>query len=204
MNQKDVGRAIVLNTLTVYGCAMGRASRKAVAIAISSEGELAAYAAALVGDANLTATEQKLVKGYARADYLEALRRLIEAGDDPLGEFFLALRPQITRRDDGAVYTPSLIVRSMVRWAAGEATPARVVDPGAGSGRYIIAAAQAFPSATLVACDIDPLALLMLRANAAVLGFADRLDAQLTDFRKLRLTKIDGATLYIGNPSTLR
>jgi hypothetical protein len=95
----------------------------------------------------------------------------------------------------GATYTPAPIVDAMVAWACAEAPkPGRVVDPGAGSGRFLIAAAQKFPDTELVAIEVDPLAALMLRANAAVHGFADRLTArelfvagaELTSTRGLR------------------
>ena len=56
----------------------------------------------------------------------------------------------------------------MVDWAANYATPARVVDPGSGSGRFSLAAAKTFRNAELIAVEVDPLAALILRANAAV------------------------------------
>ena len=57
-----------------------------------------------------------------------------------------------------------------------------------------MAAADKFPLAQLVGVDIDPLATLMLRANAAVRGFASRLIVHLTDYRKLELAPIAGAS----------
>src|SRR5436309_3346409 len=66
------------------------------------------------------------------------------------------------------------------------------------------AAAAAFPRAQLVGVDIDPLAMLMLRANAAVQGFADRLTIYLADYRNLSLDPIAGKTLFIGNPPYVR
>ena|SRR5271165_6813072 len=73
----------------------------------------------------------------------------------------------------------------MTDWARAEAgdPPARVVDAGSGSGRFLMAAAVAFPRSALVAVEIDPLATLLLRANAAVLGFADRLTAIHTELQ---------------------
>src|SRR2546430_1151459 len=78
------------------------------------------------------------------------------------------------RRKRGAIYTPPLIVNAMIGWAERcHQKPKRVVDCGAGSGRFLMAAALRFPHAELVAVDIDPLSTLMLRANAKVLGFSD-------------------------------
>lgn len=171
-----------------------------------TERELAALAAAFVEFDSLTPDEREFVSDAAKPDRanIEACRALIAFGLDPLGESFLALRSPERRRDDGAVYTPEAIVKAMIEWASGQGAPARVVDPGCGSGRFISAAARAFPGASLVACDTDPLALLLLRAKASVQGFADRLSAELVDYRELRLPNRVGRTLFIGNPPFVR
>jgi hypothetical protein len=136
---------------------------------------------------------------------LAELRALIRAGEDPLGDFFGSVRSPETRRDRGATYTPMAIVKAMTAWAAEEPVEAaRIVDPGAGSGRFLIAAAQAFPKAKLYAIDVDPLATLMMRANAAVLGLSGRLTIVLGDYRATELPAIAGATLFIGNPPYVR
>src|ERR1700741_958088 len=44
--------------------------------------------------------------------------------------------PAATRRAAGAVYTPGQLVGPMVDWVQ-EQSPSRVVDAGAGSGRFI-------------------------------------------------------------------
>lgn len=172
------------------------------------ERQLAALAAALIADKKqLTAAERELI---ARAPtvsvrVLAEVRGQIFAGADPLGDEFCEVRSAVKRRELGAVYTPAAIVKAMLAWADAEhVTPARVVDPGAGSGRYIIAAARKFPKAQLVAVDIDPLAALILRANASVLGFAKRLSLHLADYRALDLPAIEGPTLFIGNPPYVR
>ena len=92
----------------------------------------------------------------------------------------------------------------MLEWAARHNTPSRVVDPGAGSGRFILAAARKFPEASLVAVETDPLAILILRANAEVLGVSGRLAIEETDYRDLSLPAIDGVTAFIGNPPYVR
>lgn len=173
---------------------------------IATEIELAQVARALAGKQAITSAEKRLLKpnGVADSITVKAVRQLILAGDDPLGECLLALRAPEVRRTVGAVYTPPAIVDAMIAWAAGRGPPRRVVDPGCGSGRFTSAAAAAFPKARLVACDIDPLAILILRANAAVLGFAERLDAHVQEYRLLQLEKTDGPTLYVGNPPYVR
>ena len=174
---------------------------------IETERELAALAAALAGAARLPAAERALVpRGvtFPRSRLAE-LRALIRAGGDPLGDFFGSIRSAETRRSHGATYTPMTIVKAMTAWAAEQVVPpARVVDPGAGSGRFLMAAAQAFPKAKLYAIDVDPLATLMLRANAAVLGLSRRLTIVLGDYRDTALPAVEGATLFIGNPPYVR
>ncbi len=92
----------------------------------------------------------------------------------------------------------------MVLWAASHGTPVRVVDPGAGSGRFIIAAAQRFPKARLTAVEKDPLASLILRANIAAVGLTGRTTIIVNDYREIELPRVDGPTLFIGNPPYVR
>ncbi|WP_454226102.1 hypothetical protein [Propioniciclava flava] len=92
----------------------------------------------------------------------------------------------------------------MLDWARTHPAPARIVDPGCGSGRYVLAALLAFPNAVGIAADLDPHATLMTRANAAVLGVDDRLTVLLKDYRALRLPMVAGPTLFLGNPPYVR
>ena len=92
----------------------------------------------------------------------------------------------------------------MLAWAATQPAPARIVDAGAGSGRFLLAAAGKFPYADLVAAECDPLAVLALRANATVAGFAQRLHIHEGDYRDLTLPAVDGPTLFLGNPPYVR
>jgi len=174
---------------------------------MTTEKQLANIAAALIGDvAQLTPQERRLIgKAKALPDQVEAFRALIAVGADPLGEMFAQIRSPDARRNQGATYTPPVIVAAMVEWAARQqTTPVRVVDAGAGSGRFLIAAARQFPKAKLIGVELDPLAALMLRANAAVNGFAKRLSVKLIDYRDLTLPRVKGATLFIGNPPYVR
>ncbi len=134
---------------------------------------------------------------------LWSLRELICAGLDPLGEAFCTLRSPADRREYGATYTPGPIVRSMVEWAADRGTPARVIDPGTGSARFLFQAGEAFPQASLIGIDIDPLAALIARANLAVAGFAKRSRIFLGDYRHFS-EPVSDSTLYIGNPPYVR
>ena len=102
------------------------------------------------------------------------------------------------------MYTPASIVQAMVTWIERSTIPDRVVDPGAGSGRFIIEAGRRFPNAELVAVEMDPLAALMLRANLKVLGLADRSTVIVDDYRSCVLPKAQGVTAFIGNPPYVR
>ena len=137
-------------------------------------------------------------------DRVSRVVREIRGGGDPLGAAFCRIRSPEIRRRQGAVYTPIPIVQSMVAWAAAEGEPARVVDPGAGSGRFLLAAGRTFPRAALIAVESDPLAALTLRANAAALDMADRVTVLTADYRAIDLPRIDGPTLFMGNPPYVR
>jgi hypothetical protein len=174
----------------------------------TGERDLVSLATALIDDTvGLSAAEVELVACAqpVDSDLVARTRAQILAGEDVLGTIFCSLRSAKQRRQHGATYTPTAIVNAMVEWAYAQIpTPARVVDPGAGSGRFLIAAARKFPSAQLVAVDVDPLAALMLRANATVQGFCDRLAIHLTDYRSFALPAITRPTLFIGNPPYVR
>ena len=176
----------------------------AALLGIRSERELAGAAYALARGVELTGAELDVERVEMPAAAVARLRDLIASGHDPLGEAFCALRSAKRRRSAGAVYTPMPIVAAMVRWAHANGDPVRVVDPGAGSGRFLSAAARAFPTAALIAVEIDPLAALVFRANAAVLGFAARLRLVVGDFRNLTLGPVHGPTLFVGNPPYVR
>lgn len=179
--------------------------------ALNSEAAIASAALALFGPEHcLSPTEKSLFqKRLTPSDvdpkHSSSLVKSIREGNDPLGQAFLRVRSSVERRPLGAVYTPMEIVKSMVDWSVNSSlTPRRVVDVGAGSGRFIAEAAKRFPHAELHAVEIDPLAALILRANARVLGFESRLTIHTEDYCDLSLPKVDAPTLFIGNPPYVR
>ena len=137
-------------------------------------------------------------------DLIAAALDKIEEGGDPLGETFCKLRSAARRREDGAVYTPPIIVKSMLSWAESIGVPDRVIDPGAGSGRFLLEAGRRFPAATLVAVERDPLAALTVRANLAAAGMANRAEVRVEDFLTSDLRGSGGRTLFVGNPPYVR
>ena len=115
---------------------------------------------------------------------LAAIRDRIRAGQDPLGEAFCALRDPAGRRVLGQTFTPPPVIESMIAWAAGTGIrPARVVDPGCGSARMLLAAGRRWPQAALVGVEIDPVASVIGRASLAAAGFAGRSTVLLGDYR---------------------
>jgi methylase of polypeptide subunit release factors len=104
----------------------------------------------------------------------------------------------------GATYTPAPIVEAMVAWSESEGRPERVVDPGAGSGRFAVAAGRRFRDARLVAVELDPLAAILARAHLSVAGLGARSTVRLGDYRDFRGDTIKGKTLYLGNPPYVR
>jgi adenine-specific DNA-methyltransferase len=152
-----------------------------------------------------TAAEKQLARSASRVDakLVSKARELIRAGSDPLGEVFSQLRSPELRRDLGATYTPTGIVDAMLAWAQNHPAPARVVDPGVGSARFLVRAAKAFAKSRLVGVEVDPLAATLARANLAASGHADRSHIILQDYRG-GLPAVAGATLFIGNPPYVR
>ncbi|HUX24396.1 MAG TPA: class I SAM-dependent methyltransferase [Burkholderiales bacterium] len=176
--------------------------------AVATMAELLSVVRALLGTSPISAVERAVLKGIAVSKDPARVRSFTDAirqGDDPLGAAYCLLKCARDRRPSGQTFTPDAVVRGMLDWAARESgTYARVVDPGAGSGRFTLAALHRFPKARAIAVELDPVLTLLLRANAAVLGFTDRLDVAIADFRRLSLPAIKGKTLFIGNPPYVR
>jgi hypothetical protein len=178
----------------------------------ATETALIAACLALIGPAGhsaLSPAELAIAAGIAPEPpgaRLAALRAAIAAGGDPLGEAFARIRAARQRRALGATYTPQEIVTAILAWSARQdgAAPDRIVDPGAGSGRFLLAAAAVFPQATLVGVEIDPVATLLLRANLSLRGLAPRARVVVGDYRAVELPPTEGRSLFIGNPPYLR
>lgn len=135
------------------------------------------------------------------------VRRSIKNGADPLGTIFCRLRSSEERRKLGAVYTPEPIVDSMLLWAAESGKPARVVDPGAGTGRFLVAAGRRFVKAGLWGVELDPTAAILARGHVAASGLSERARILVRDYRDLHLPAPSGKsdkTLYVGNPPYVR
>ena len=144
-------------------------------------------------------------RGPGSTSTATAVRDQIRAGQDPLGDAFCALRSPAGRRVLGQTFTPRPVIESMIAWAAGTGIqPARVVDPGSGSARMLLAAGRRWPQAALVGVEIDPAAATIGRASLAAAGFAGRSAVLLGDYRCTRLPPAEGPTLFLGNPPYVR
>jgi adenine-specific DNA-methyltransferase len=151
--------------------------------------------------------QEKLLAEGAASPPSAALARMVQSirnGEDPLGDAFSAIRSPEQRRPRGATYTPAPIVRAMLAWAMRHGQPRRVVDPGTGSGRFLVAAGRVFPSAELVGCELDPLAAILTRGHLAAAGLQGRAEVALGDYREIALPAVAGPTLFIGNPPYVR
>lgn len=179
---------------------------------LTSERELVKAAWAIASRGHLKTVndaEAALVGGVTdiqppRPAFISDLRTAIAEGGDPLGDAFLAIRSPDERRSLGATYTPSDIIESMTAWISDNSSPSRIIDPGAGSGRFALAAGKAFPKASLIAVEVDPVAALMLRANLTASGLDKQSTVLLRDFRNGDFGPSDGQTAYIGNPPYVR
>jgi methylase of polypeptide subunit release factors len=152
--------------------------------------------------------EENLVAKIAFLPSRESTAQLVQKiqnGLDPLGSALCLVRSPEARRPLGATYTPMAMVSSMLGWAKSQAIePARVIDPGVGSGRFLMASGRRFKFSELVGIEIDPLPAMIARANLAASGFAERSRILVQDYRSVVLPSSAGPTLYVGNPPYVR
>lgn len=204
--QQTSDNDLVARPRAKYGARLGRLVPLQTP-SIPDESTLAAFALALgAGRVGRLSREEEALPRVAHADprAVKAFEERIRSGEDPLGTAFVEMRSAEERRNLGAVYTPSPIVHAMLSWAEEVGEPDRVVDPGAGSGRFLLEAGRRFPSAHLLAVEVDPLAALVTRANLAAAGFERRADVSVEDFRSSPIEGFEGRTLFIGNPPYVR
>ncbi len=107
-----------------------------------------------------------------------------------------ALGP-LLRRDAGLFYTPSAVAAQVVELLLrhGGVREGRLLDPCAGAGAFLVAAARA-GLADLRGIDLDPAALRVARRALRLCGAR----AKLTSGDALRLTPRQPADLLVGNP----
>lgn len=168
---------------------------------------LVSVAYRLIGDGDLTIQERNVVDKYFVSiddDLVCAAKSAIQSGTDPFGTAYCIVHLPEHRRTVGQTFTPIEAVLGMFQWVESQGEIARIVDPGAGTGRYVLAGLRRNEKVVAVAAEIDPLVALLLRANACALGVQDRLTIHVGDYRTLELNNIEGITAFIGNPPYVR
>lgn len=176
---------------------------------LNSIGVVLSIASALLDHRALTLAEAALLEDVEPCTddaLLATLATETRLAGDPLGRAYSAVVSAAARRASGQTFTPSGVIDRMLAWACHRQKEIqRVVDPGAGSGRYTLAALRAFPDAVVIACEADPLVALILRTNLVLSGLdCSRVSVQVLDYRLLALEPAAGATLFIGNPPYVR
>lgn len=148
----------------------------------------------------------------------ELVRRSLAAGDDPLAVAYNACISAANRRRLGTVFTPSDVVDHMLERVDEqlEEPPAVVVDPGAGVGAFTLAAARRWPTARIIAVDINVVTLGLLAARVSYERAVDAVFASRPGEIELRLADyIDqlsllfapdapGPVVTLGNPPYTR
>jgi hypothetical protein len=143
----------------------------------------------------------KLGRGAAIAEIQDFFPQVLRGGD-PLGEFFSESVSPGDRRVHGATLTPSWLVDFQLDQIAAKCAPVRIVDAGAGTGRYALSAARRWPRALVIAVEKDPVLAEAIRINAQAAGV--KIQVLCVDYLSLTLPEVDGVTAFVGNPPYVR
>lgn len=195
-------------TLTITARALRKSPQELLELPTIED--IVAYCVALGADqvgGPLSILEQGQIAWSAGTEvtdqHVASLRAAILSHEDPLGEALNALRTPVARRAQGAISTPTNIVSSMVSWVLQQGASA-VVDAGCGSGRFALdAARKAAEDKQIVAIDSDPVATLICRAGAAVLGCKSILVLH-DDYLTCDIPLFRSPVGYVGNPPYVR
>ena len=126
----------------------------------------------------------------------------VDAGFDTLGDAYCLANDAQSRRAQGITLTPSWLVERMVDEVAGDGFDT-IVDCGAGTGRFAIAAARRFPAARVMAVEQNPDLAALLRQRLWECGLRERVGIIEGDFRSVPIPT-SGRTLFLGNPPYVR
>ena len=125
------------------------------------------------------------------------------APPDAAADDYCVRVPAALRRGEGITFTPLWLVDRMVGHSAQMGPFDTIVDPGAGSGRFAIAAAHRFPLAKVLAVERNAELAAQLRMRVDALRLASRITVIEGDFRDAALA-VTGRVLYLGNPPYVR
>ena len=121
---------------------------------------------------------------------------------DTQGDDYCRKHGRDERRPAGITLSPPWLVERMLQ-AAGALEFDTIVDCGAGSGRFAVAAALACPRARVLAVESHPHMLQLLRERVQAAGLAGQITVVAGDFRTVALD-LQGRTLWLGNPPYVR
>jgi adenine-specific DNA-methyltransferase len=121
---------------------------------------------------------------------------------DRAGEAYCVENSPADRRPHGITLTPEWLVEQMLAQYASDAFDT-VIDAGAGSGRFSIAAAKHFPAARVMAVEQHPDMLQLLSQRLREEGLSRRVRVIAGDFRDVEIPR-QGRCLFIGNPPYVR
>ena len=107
------------------------------------------------------------------------------------------------RRASGITLTPAWLVDRMLDLVEARGSFDTIVDAGAGSGRFAIAAARRFPASRVVAVENDARMVELLRQRIRDGSVQQRIDVVESDFRSAPLEP-HGRMLFLGNPPYVR
>ncbi len=123
------------------------------------------------------------------------------APDLTAAEAWLATRSAAERKGLGQWATPWWLVQAVIAHLAQTTPlPRRVLDPACGDGRWLIAAARAWPHAQLFGLDIDSGAIDVARRTLTLAG----VHAELSCVDALAAEAPVTADLVVGNPPYVR
>ena len=125
------------------------------------------------------------------------------AEDDAWGAAHCQQLPADERRRQGITLTPTWLVDLMLDRVAQAGHFDTLVDPGAGSGRFCIAAAKRFPAARILAVERSDAMTDVLERTLRAEGLEGRVEVIRSDFRDAPLV-LAGRTAFVGNPPFVR
>lgn len=146
-------------------------------------------------------TMKRLGRGAAVGNIQDFFPQVLSGGD-PLGEFFVESVSAVDRRIHGATFTPPWLIDLQLDQIAEKCAPLRIVDAGAGTGRYALRAAQRWPRATVIAIERDPVLAEAIRINTEAADL--KIQVVCADYLAIALPEIEGVTAFVGNPPYVR
>ncbi len=134
-------------------------------------------------------------------------------GEDTLGNLYMSLRGMQERKQSGAYYTPAEIARLGVTRLFSDADRTKslaeksdacggILDPGCGTGQFLLQLPDFYPPHKIRGYDIDPMAVCLARINLC-LRYPDEEPTAWTS--RIRLgsflgSENEGINAIIGNP----